>query len=303
MKKRIAFLFAGLISTIAYAQQDDKQQNIDWQEDSTEIISINDIINEQQTVTTRKMRESHYKSVWSRRTYTNVGYASNVLTPKDEIPTGTGVAGEKVDEMKSKWGLSLQSGRSYRLHLVPIANTVQFNIDYTWIDLTLTHYADAEGGYDSSQKHGEDNDQYFMPWNLKKYEASYGMSVGPSVSICPFNYVNVPLLHYMQLHFYYHVGYHAAGILMSNNEDVDVNQATTGTAAKDHKQMKDNVKAEWGHGIMNSIGFSLSWKGIGLGYEHRSASVKYKPLSPSDFGSDSHKIESSLNRVFVQFRM
>lgn len=296
-------MFATMLTTVAYCQEDDKQQAIDWQEDSTEIISIDDIINEQQIVTTRRMREKHYKNVWSRRSYTNVGYCTNELSPKDEIPTGTGIAGQYVKDMKSKWGVSLQTGRSYRLHLTPIANTLQFNIDYTWIDLTFNHYAEEEGGYDSSQKHGDDNDQYYMPWNLKKYEASFGMSVGPSVTVCPFNYVDVPLLHYLQLHFYYHIGYHASGILMSNDEDMDKNQATTGSTAKDHKQMKDNVKLEWGHGLMNSIGFSISWKRIGLGYERRSASLKYKPLSSSDFGSDSHEIESSINRVFVQFRM
>jgi hypothetical protein len=91
---------------------------------------------------------------------------------------------------------------------------------------------------------------------------------------------------------------------MVNDEDADVNQATgNNKEGNDHKQMKDNLKAELGHGITNSFGFSISWKGIGIGYELRSASLKYKALSPSDFGSESNKFSTKLSRVFVQFRM
>lgn len=302
MKKTITFLIASAFAIAVHAQNDEQLQNIDWQEDSTEIMSIKDIINEQQQVTTHNMRESHFSSVWARKSYTNIGYSSTTLSPDGDIFTDPNDS-QKLDDLKSKWGISFQSGRSYRLHPIPIANTVQFYIDYTWIDLTVNAFgSEGDGNYNSLDRRDE---HYIMPWNLKKYEAAYAMLLGPSLTVCPFNYVDVSLLHYMQVHFYWHIGYSLSGILMMNDEDADLNTDTQNytDAGKDHKQMKDNLKGEWGHGLVNSIGFSVSWKGIGIGYEHSSSKLEYTPLSTGDFGSDKDKFKTSRNRVFIQFRM
>ena len=309
MKKSIFFFLTCLMFTGAYAQVNNEASNIDWQEDSTELVSIKDIIKEQQALTTRNMNDMHLKDIWSRKSYLNLSFLNTTMTPQaDILTTGPLNGGLIVPELKSKWGLSLQAGRSYRLLPEPIANMVQFYIDYTFIDLTFNYFKEGDKipgtdyRYDSSEKTSED--YYYMPWNLKKYEASFGMSIGPSLSVCPFYYINVKSLHFVKLNFYYHIGYHVSGIMMQNDEDADQNQATGYTTqATDHKQMKDNLKAELGHGIMNSIGFSLTWKGIGLGFEHRTAKLKYKPLSSSDFGKDEAEFKNAMNRVFIQFRM
>lgn len=305
MKKTIAILIAGAFAFTASAQEDEKMQNIDWQEDSTEIMSIQDIINEQQQITTHNMRESHFNDVWSRRSYFNIGYSSTSLRPEDDIPVGLG--SDKLGTLSAKWGLALQSGRGYRLHKEPIANTVQFCLDYTWIDLNVNFF-DSQGGpilYDSSLAQEDDKDKYQMPWNLKKYEAGYGMTLGPSISVCPFNMLDAPLLHYLQLHFFYHIGYQLSVIFMTNNEDADANQSVDATApnTKRHKQMKDNMKGLWGHGLSNSFGVSLTWKSIGIGYEHLSSKTRYKPFSTGDFGKDTDKFTLSRNRIFIQFKM
>ena len=304
-KKTIIFLVAGLLSVSAHAQTDDKMDNIDWQEDSTEIVSVQDIINEQQQLTAHHLRESHFSDVWRRNSYINLSYTTSELEPDCDILAG--YKNEKLGTLKSKWGLSFQSGRSYRLHKEPIANTVQLNIDYTWIDLTVNYFEKIGDGpfyYNSLDKRNGEDDTYMMPWNLKKYEASYGMNIGPSISICPFNYIDVPQLHYLQLHFYYHIGYQLTGILISNDEDADENIATGySDEAKRHKQMKDNLKGEWGHGLMNSFGFSVTWKRIGIGYEHVSAKPTLKPLTTGDFGKDDDKFKISRSRLFIQFRM
>ena len=67
--------------------------------------------------------------------------------------------------------------------------------------------------------------------------------------------------------------------------------------------MADNTKINWGHGTTSSFGFSVVWKFIGLGYEHRVANIKYKAISTDDFGEKTYKFKSSLNRIYIQFRL
>ncbi|MBO6099096.1 MAG: hypothetical protein J6P01_03020, partial [Prevotella sp.] len=262
--------------------------------------SVSDIIKMQQEVTKRNQSESHFRSVWSRKGYLNISYNTSTLSPKDAVPTGVAYNGGKAPEYKSNWGASIQLGRSYALHKRPISNILQFNIDYTYIDLNVNHFkAEGDGTnlYDSSNKSGE---KYYTPWNLEKYDINYGMAVGPSVTVAPFTYTKYAGLHHMKFNVYFHIGYHVGLLYMVNDENADVNQDKDDD---DYKRMKDNLKMDLGHGLTTSFGFSLTWKTIGVGYEHRSGSLKYKSLSTDDFGKDSYKFKSSTNRVFVQFRM
>ncbi len=306
MKKTIVFLFACACTLFAHGQNEEgtANPNIDWQEDENEIMSIQDVINEQQQVTTHNMTETHLTDVWSRNSFFNLSFCNTKMTPDNALPSG--LDDGFVSDFSSKLGFSIQSGRSYRLHLVPIANTVQFHLDYTWIDLAASYFDKncvGDFAYDSSKKKGGDS-KYYMPWNLKKYEASYGMSLGPSVTVCPFNYLESQGLHFFKVNLYYHIGYQVSAIFISGDDSLDKNQVKgTSDDGKRHKQLNDNMKGEWGHGLMNSFGFSITWKSIGLGYEHSSSKLNYKPFSTSDFGSDKDKITVSRNRMFIQFRM
>ena len=125
------------------------------------------------------------------------------------------------------------------------------------------------------------------------------MALGPSLTIAPFNHTRARGLHYLKLNAYYHIGYGVSFMFMKNNEDVDQNQSSD----SDHANMKDNLKLMWGHGLTNSFGISLSWKVIGVGYEHRSSTMKYKSMNTKDFEDATYKFNSSTNRVFIQFRM
>lgn len=305
MKKTITFLVASSFVVAVHAQNEEQYSNIDWNEDSTEVVSIQDIINEQQQVTAHNMAENHFTDVWSRKSYNNLSFCTTKFTPDGEIRSGLG--NDELTKFSSKWGVSFQSGRSYRLHPNPIANIVQFYCDYTWIDATVNYFEKESKGdfaYDSSLQ-SDDEGHYFMPWNLKKYELGFGMSLGPSITVCPFNYLDVQQLHYLKVNLYYHIGYHASAFLILDDDSADKNQDTNNSTddGKRHKQLKDNQKGGWGHGMMSSIGFSITWKGIGFGYEHLSSKLKYKPLSSSDFGSKEDKFSVSRNRVFIQFRM
>lgn len=310
MKKKLIFSITCLIAISAYGQ-DVNEPNLpmtfNWQEDTTEVTTINDIIRMQQDVTNKKYAESHYRDVWSRKGYFNISYNSTTLTPDQSIPTGVG--GGVVPEFKSDWGVSLQLGRSYALHKAPIANMLQFNFDFSYIDLNVNHFKQEGDGnlYDSrSILNYDGKEYYYTPWNLEKYDLNYGMSVGPSISIAPFTSTNVSALHHIKLNAFFHVGYHVSLLYMLNDEEADINQGDDSTdpiAVERYEKMKDNLKLDLGHGLITSFGFSVTWKFIGLGYEHRSGSLEYKSLSKNDFSNEKYKFKSSTNRVFIQFRM
>lgn len=310
MKKKLIFSITCLIAISAYGQ-DVNEPNLpmtfNWQEDTTEVTTINDIIRMQQDVTNKKFAESHYRDVWSRKGYFNISYNSTTLTPDQSIPTGVG--GNVVPEFKSDWGVSLNIGRSYALHKSPIANMLQFNFDFSYIDLNVNHFkqeGDGKNLYDSREVLPGTTDKFFTPWNLEKYDFNYGMSVGPSISIAPFTSTNVSGLHHIKLNAFFHVGYHVSLLYMLNDEEADINQGDDPTdpiAVERYEKMKDNLKLDLGHGLITSFGFSVTWKFIGLGYEHRSGSLEYKSLSKNDFSNEKYKFKSSTNRVFIQFRM
>jgi len=339
MKRKLSLLLACSLPLLAAAQEDKAAtatDNIDWQEDTTEIVTVKDIIREQQAVTMRKTLGKHFHDVWEYRTYLDISYATMKLMPDEDIETGLGSNGYNqglVPDFKSKWGISLKWGRNYRLHKTAIANVAQFNIDYTWADLNLNVFEkEGEGDvtvYNSSVKFNpttkkqltleDDLDisdfnkgKFYTPWNLKKYELNYGMALGPSLTLAPFTYTNVPELHFIKFNIYFHVGYHLSAILMKSNGEADANEVKTDPASSTdylktakyqaYEKMANNAKIDWGHGLTKSFGFSVFWRFVGLGYENRSASVKYKSISTDDFGSEKSKFDTSLNRVYLQFR-
>lgn len=297
MRKILILLAVNMMALSSLAQVvTDENSRVDSSEVATDVLSIDDIIGEEQQLTQRKLKDRHFKGVWDYRSYLNISFANSKLDPDTPIPLGVG-GSENVSKFKSDWGLSLVYGRNYRLHKYPIANTLQFYLDFTSVDLTVAHYKaeDKEFLFDSNNPS--------MPWCIEKYEASYGMNLGPSLTVAPFNYVAVQGLHYVKLNVYYHLGYHIAGMLLPDNEDADFNRkGQPGYNSDTHDEMKDKTKLAWGHGLTSTFGLSLSWKFIGLGYEHRTSTVRYKAIDTDFFGSDTQKFNSSISRFFIQFR-
>lgn len=308
-------VFLSALTTFAQVENgDERWTNIDWKEDSTEIVTIDDIIKEQQAVTSRNTREKHYADVWGRRGFFNIAYnntASLMPVPGEVVQTGYApIAKGQFNGVTADWSAALQRGRNYRLHKKPIANTVQINLDYTGLDLSVSHYQPAASKvlYDSREKYTMNVENgtksyYYTPWNLEKYEATYGMSLGPSITIAPFNYVNYDGLHFMKLNVYYHFGYQASVLYMLNNKDADANPHTEYSATKNYDEMATNLKLLWGHGMYTSFGMDLSWKVIGVGFESRTGKTRYQPLNTSDFGTTASNFNSSFTRFYIQFRM
>ncbi|MBO4800511.1 MAG: hypothetical protein J5545_01450 [Bacteroidaceae bacterium] len=323
MKRIITFSLVALFTSATFAQnvETEQQDNIDWKEDSTEIRTINDIIAQQQEATTINSSEQHFNEVWARRSYRNLSFnAPYSLNPKEDYETGVDYNGGLVPKYKSQFSLTYSSGRSYRLHPNPIANTVQFYMDYTPFDFTVSHYKieTDKNAYNSNatfevtnSERGDDivKNYRYTPWNLEKWQADYGMMVGPSVTFAPFTSLeDLPALHFLKLNLYAHFGYRASLLYMVNNEDADANYPQKGAnknsdAYKAFEEMSDNAKLDWGHGFYWSWGLSLTWKGIGLGYEHNSGQLRYKSIDTGTFGSNWYKYNTVSNRLYISFRI
>ena len=300
MKKVLTLSIVCLLGIDAYGQFADnpsQQSNIDWKEDTTEVVTIDDIIATQQKITTNNFKEDHFRNVWGRQSYLNVSYNTSKLTPDEDIPTGMGTM---VPDFKSNWGASIQIGRSYRLHKQPISNILQFYLDYTYIDLNINHYNKESGTtlYDSSKKTADD--KFYTPWNLEKYEFNYGMALGPSLSVAPFTSSNSRAAHFLKFNMWFHIGYHVSLLNIKSDSKADANN--DGGGKGNFEKMRDDVKLDLGHGLITSFGLSLTWKAIGLGYEYRSAGLKYKSLNSDLYGDDKYKYSASTSRVFLQFR-
>lgn len=318
MKKIIIFSLALLFNMGAFAQIEEpteRQDNIDWKEDSTEIRTVSDIIMQLQQATNVNRNEQHFNEVWGRRSYRNL--CINLpyhLDPKEDILTSMLDENDNklfAPKYKSNWSFTFSSGRSYRLHKNPIANTVQFYMDYTPFDLTVSNYkmeSDANGkAYNSKIMLPTNDEKQITPWNLEKYQADYGMMLGPSVTVAPFTSMEeAQALHFLKVNLYAHFGYRASLLYMPNDEKADVNYFDNKSNTPEYKKfetMSDNAKLEWGHGFYMSWGFSLTWKSIGFGYEHNSGNLKYKSIDSGTFGSDWYKFETSSNRLYLSFRI
>lgn len=312
MKKITLFCAALAIAAGVSAQDVSGKEGLrlDAREDTTNVVTITDIIAVQEQVTSQNSTDAHFGSVWSRSSYFNLGYnTSMTMSPKEDYVAGL-TETEMVEPFESDWGLSLTLGHNYRLHKKPIANTLMFNLDFSYINLHVNHFKAVQENekdkvFDSNLKHEyydpderESHNYNYLPWNMDKYEFNYSMELGPSVTLAPFNYVNVKGLHYLKFNIYYHLGYELSMVVIGNNKKLDAN--TTENA--NHKEMNSSSKLIWGHGLTSTFGLSFSWKSIGFGWETRKCSPDYQSLQKELFGNFKYKFSDTTNRIYLQIR-
>lgn len=322
MKRKLINCLALAATFVAAAQEPDYVETlgiIDETEDTTQVTSIADIIATQEIITSRNTNVAHFSNVWRRKSYFNLSYNKNATLDGKDIELGyDGYNNGVAPKFKADWGASIQLGHSYNLHRKPIANVLQFNLDYTYIDLNINHYKaeDADKLYNSANtwEYVEDKDKsecLYTPWCLQKNEINFGMMIGPSITIAPFTYVNVPQLHFFKINVYYHIGYHVSMLWMMNDEDKDANPVTKypGYENKDqqaaydnYKQMNDALKIDLGHGLISSFGFSVSWKSIGIGYEVRKGKLDYQSMNKTIFGGEKYRFNAVTSRVYLTIR-
>ena len=190
---------------------------------------------------------------------------------------------------------------------VPLPAVTTFSVPPIEAVTDENHYKAGDAPvYDSNQewtqfdRYNISKDYHYIPWDLERFEGSYGMSLGPSFTVLPFRYVNNDQLHFLKFNMYFRVGYQASILYMSNNYELDKNQDTH---SSNFKEVDESLIMHWGHGLLTSFGLSLTWKGIGIGYEHRVAHNRYKSFTTSIFGNDIYKFKTSTDRIFISIRM
>lgn len=309
-----AFITAASMACACTAQAQDINSipNLDLEEDSTGVASVSDIVKMQQEVLSNKQAGKHFQNVWKRRSFFNMSWTESKMKCKQDND-------EKLRglEFKSDWGVTLQSGTNYRLHKKPIAKMINIALDYSWLNLNVNHIKDAdhEDGeflYNSTDRNvktdvstGKTDEYYVYPWKLEKYEANYGMTLGPSITIAPFVPLGVKQLDYLKIQAYYHIGYSASFLYTLNKEEFDENQnpsQSNSDAYKDYNAMKDNLKLQWGHGMTSTFGFNIFWKRVGIGYERTTGTFKYKNFNTKDFGRDKTKFTNEYSRIYLTIR-
>ncbi len=297
MRHTILALLALAIALPMRAQEDNSY--IDYSEDANEVTTINDIIARQQLITARKNTSQHYSDVWGRRSYVNIGLNTGAKLNVSEAPHTS--AGNPVNDYSAANSFNLQVGRSYRLHKTPIANVALICLDYTGIDLNYSHYKN-DGTYNSSETFTEGTDKrYYMPWNLEKHEVSYGMNIGPSITVAPFTYINnIPELHYVKLRAYFHFGFNVSGLLLNNSKEESssrANKYTYDTSATAY--IDSNPIINYAYGTYTTLGIAASWKNVGIGFEQTSRTLSYDNFSHSDFGSDKTMFKAPYTRLYL----
>lgn len=258
--------------------------------------SLTELIKDNDNATVIGKITDHFADVWSRKSYVNLTY-TNADFKINTLPEGDqSVKPGKV--YKSDWGIAFNLGTQYNLHK-PIANMATINLDYSYLNIGVNHYAKEDNyEYKSTEHKINDNNKelYSRPWGGDKFEGSFGMSLGPSVTIAPFTHIDaqaVNALHYLKFNVYYHFGYNASVAYAKVEDKVEGGNSTK----------IDPASFDWGHGTYSEFGLCVSWKSIGFGFETRSGKIEYQPFDAAgSFGKAKYKIDNSMSRIYLQIR-
>lgn len=207
-------------------------------------------------------RNKQMESVWKRKKYWKVGLGNPDIERTD---------GEQMS-WDTEFSVFLQRGRTVYFHSKPIAGMVKIGLDYGLMDLSYaklklkttgtTGSSSTSGsgtgasgdGFDdivSADPSGSMADLLGIDLGMHKFE--YGVHVGPSVSINPWNHLVVAA--------YFHLMPTASGIL-------------------------ENDQFSYGFGCAMSAGVSVAYKAISVGVEGLWSTIKYKQASFDDDDED-----------------
>lgn len=291
-------------SSMGFAQDDYVPEAVDSYvpevlSDSTDATpSIADIIKEQTGRSQITYTDSHYEKVWGRNTYFNISYINTSFESK-QLPSATedGALATLTGKFENSFGFGLQWGHTYNFHKKPIGDVLFIGLDYSWLDLNLNKYKETEL-IKCKEIKMDGGSKFPLPWGNEMWMFDYGMSLGPSLTLYPFTALRRNGTDEIRLQFYSHVGY-SVGLAVIN----DVPEIVKGYSSSSSVST-ENTKTEiaWGHGLIISIGFNLTWKFVGLGYEWRKGTnLKYKSVN-SDFRVNDPKFKQTINRFYLQFR-
>lgn len=225
------------------------------------------------------------KELWSHGRYKRISYVMQNMTRSayDGMPSTT---------WGPKFGIGLQIGNTYYLPHKPLAGIIKFGIDATWWDLTYERYNSATlkssavtipgttDGIPDFMFPETSPEQNIVLGDLGVHQLSMSLGIGPSVNIAPFAYSSNKNLRLLKAQVYGHFLMGVSAILYNNpnTDDTEINFAALPQGA---------------------AGISFNWRQLGIGFEGRWGSSKYKNLiSSGDFGDDE---EEDVKRPKVTF--
>ena len=309
MKKSFFLLCFAFLAQLAFAQTDNTVvSQLDYEEDTLNVTSLQDIINTQELVFDKSFRNKVIQGVWKQKKYFTVSYVNYELKGKDLYLYNkkTDKYNEKDSTFKSDWAVSIKRSRTIKLHKRPISDILQFGLEFSALDLSVSHFKKNENAYFNSQlkytvtdDEGNKNDYYYMPFGSEMYNLSYGLHIGPSITIAPFTHLNSRGAANIRLQGYFTVGYRAAFSILTNNEKNDVNFANRNTASikEDFEKVNDVIKCNWAAGLTTAWGIRFNWKRIGIGYEVVKGDLKYKSFSHKIFGKRKYNFSETSKRI------
>ena len=169
MKKRIFLsVFVLTCAMHIFAQTDDQttQGILDFEEDTTSITSLSDIIKTQEQIYEKTYHSNFIKSVWKRKkaftvSYENTTLKSNKLMMYDQV---SDKYSEKDMTFESDWGASIKRSRTSALHKRPIADIVTFGLEHSFLDISVNHYKQIEGDKLYNSNIVDDDEYNYTPW-------------------------------------------------------------------------------------------------------------------------------------------
>lgn len=309
MKKNFFLLCFACLTQLVFAQTDNNVVSLlDYEEDTVNITSLQNILQTQELVYSKSFRSKVIQGVWKPNKYFTISYVNHQLDGKELAlyDYKKGKYNEKDSTFKSDWAVSIKRSRTIKLHKRPISDILLFGLEFSAMDLSVSHFKKNENAYFNSKQKYETNDDdgnsnkyYYMPFGSEMYNIYYGLHIGPSITIAPFTHLKSRGLANIRLQGYFTVGYRAAFSILTNNEKMDVNydQRNKTDYKEDFDKVNDVFKGNWAIGLTTAWGIRLNWKRIGIGYEVVKGDLKYKSFSTKIFGKRGYQFSESSKRV------
>lgn len=220
-------------------------------------------------------KEQQFEKIWKRKKYWKIGIGNPNIERTDGEPMA----------WNTDFSIFIQRGKTVYLHSKPIADMIKIGIDYGFMDISYaklklktpdisvtsssTNSGDGtSNGFDeivSDAPTGSVFSALGVDLGMHKFE--YGLHVGPSVSVNPWNALIVAA--------YFHIMPTASGIV-------------------------ENDRFSYGFGCAMSAGLSVSYKALSVGVEGLWSSVKYRQTSFNEGAGDDSESEEGLNGIFAQ---
>lgn len=198
------------------------------------------------------------KRIWGKGRFLRLGYSFSQ----------TGTQFDPVE--KGQYSFFLTKGTTYRFPKRAWGNMVKVGIDAVWFDMQFSKYKgpysnlDWTSDFDETRLPGydpDDEDADGFDLNLGRMGISFGMGVGPNVSVAPFALSSVKGLQPLRASVYFHYAPTFQLFAKSQDGDMEVSSAFVN---------------------MMNFGGNITYRAISIGVEGRWGKAKFKPL---DFGS------------------